>query len=248
MLLCLCVCHLCQAPESLRLSWSSSSGLHGVQRLYQPRAPEQCHVRNLHIDTHSSYLAPCLHLSDSGSVLTDAPSLLKVSMWKSKSTSSSLPSLQTQSAYPMSQPHPNTQVETHHHDFLWLMKIINKQLIITIEKSFIWAKLRASLDNCFADTSEKLLWRSRLLTQFYTLSEQRILNMSGSHFFKMKKKKKTSTYTSSRYSMTLMPGNSDLSSKEDQHWYPRKRSISSLFLTYTFFTSGKCALFFNMNG
>ena len=33
---CLCVCHLCQAPESLRLSCSSSSGLHGVQRPFSP--------------------------------------------------------------------------------------------------------------------------------------------------------------------------------------------------------------------
>ena len=123
------------------------------------------------------------------------------------------------------------------------MKIINKQSITVIEKSFIWAKLgtivwktasQITLRNC-----SRKAWFS---AQFYVLSEQRTSNQSGIHFFKISKTRSASTQ---RVSMALAPGKGVLSSKEDQHWHPRKGGIWSLFLTWAFFTSGQGALFFN---
>ena len=78
-----------------------------------------------------------------------------------------------------------------------------------------------TLRNCSAE--------ALFLVQFYTLLEQRTLNKSALHFFKIilkkKKKKKNRPARMQWVGMTLVPGKGGLSSKKDLCWHARKRGI-----------------------
>ena len=104
-----------------------------------------------------------------------------------------------------------------------LRKIINEQSRIRIEKSCCWSKLRTIAQKPASQISlRNFSGEAGFSAQFYVLSEQRTFNKSGRHFFKVSKNRPAHTQ---RVSMALAPEKGGLSSKEDQRWHPRRRSI-----------------------
>ena len=126
------------------------------------------------------------------------------------------------------------------------MKIINKQSIRRIEKSFIGVKLRISPEAHFPDDSEKLLLRSKVFsTVLYLVRTKNIKQVRVTFIQGFKKKKEQpSMYTASQHGLgtwegsLIIKGGPTLISQEGRH-------LIFLFLTWTFFTSGQCALFLN---
>ena len=87
------------------------------------------------------------------------------------------------------------------------MKIINKQSIRRIEKSFIGVKLRISPEAHFPDDSEKLLLRSKVFSTVLYLVRTKNVNKSGIHSFKVSKKKNwIKMHTESQYSLGTWEG------------------------------------------
>ena len=125
-------------------------------------------------------------------------------------------------------------------------KIITEQPIIKIEKSLRWAKLRASLETCFPDDSEKLLQRSRVFSTVLHLIRTNYIKQVRLTFLQgLKKKKKNrppctqrvSTYDFATWEGSLtIEGGPALASQEGRQLL--------YFLTRIFFTSGWCALLF----
>ena len=90
------------------------------------------------------------------------------------------------------------------------------------------SKLRAVQKDTFPDYSEQLaldIYGFQHSFVYLSLSEQRTLNESGIHFFKIEKKKNTTQISTCTVSMALAPGTGLLSWKEDQHWSPRKEGV-----------------------
>ena len=116
-------------------------------------------------------------------------------------------------------------------------KIINKQSIIGIEKSFIWAKLRTIAQNPASQiTLRNCSGKAGFSTQFHVLWEQRISKKSGRHSFKVSKKRiDQHVHSESAWAWHLGSGSYQ---RSYQNWCLRKGGIASLFLTWTFSVSG----------
>ena len=95
----------------------------------------------------------------------------------------------------------------------------------------------------FPDDSEKLLWRSRVFNTVSCLVRTKNIKEVRETFLQgFKKMIDQHVHSESAWAWRLGRGSYQ---RSYQNWCPRKGGISSLFLTWTFFTSGQCALFFN---
>ena len=124
-----------------------------------------------------------------------------------------------------------------------LKEVINSQSTIRIEESFSQAKLRTvageiasqiALRNC-----SKEAWFS---AQFYVLSEQRKLNMTGIHSFKISKKTDHQLHRQSVWPWLL--GREPYHLRSTSANMPGREAFLSI-LKWTFFTSGPCTRFLN---
>ena len=124
------------------------------------------------------------------------------------------------------------------------MKIINKQSIIGREKSFIWAKLRTiAWMTAFRQPWGTAPGEAWFWAQFHVLSEIRTLK-SGMRSFKVSKGKLVqSMHSESAWPWHLGRG-SYHRRRASTGWLGRK-ALRLSFLTWAFFISAHCALFFN---
>lgn len=107
---------------------------------------------------------------------------------------------------------------------LLLMKITNKQSIIRLEKTFIWANVRTSPEADFPGHSEKLLQRNRVFSSFISCQtkEQQTSHSYISLRFQKKKKEQSSMYTVSHLALSpgkslIVKGVASISVQEEKH-------------------------------